>query len=165
MAAWRKEDPKSTEVHEDRLYRTRRDRRDLMNRIGVERNLGRSYSTVEECRKKAAVVMQGARVIKNITLAGTVQPGSITDETGPDVFRIGDDAIIDAIAMTDGPFVPLAPAPSHDHPEQVHEAENLPGDRVKKPVRKRAKPSINKDKVASERQLLGRPTDMKGFAK
>lgn len=165
MAAWRKEDPKSTEVHEDRLYRTRRDRRDLMNRIGVERNLGRSYSTVEECRKKAAVVMQGARVIRNVTLAGTVQPGSITDETGPDVFRIGDDAIIDAIAMTDGPFVPLAPAPSHDHSEQVHEAENLPEDRMKKPVRKRAKPSINKDKVASERQLLGRPTDMKGFAK
>lgn len=30
MATWHKEDPKATEVHEDRLYRTRRARRDLM---------------------------------------------------------------------------------------------------------------------------------------
>lgn len=165
MAVWRKEDPRSTEVHEDRLYRTRGERRDLLQHIGVERNLGRSYSTVEEYRKIAVTVLQGARIIRNVALAGTLQPGSITDETGPNIFGIGGNEIIDVLPSTDSPFAPLAETASPDHPEQDDEAEKRLPVRKETPPTKQTKASTTKDIAASDKQLLGRPKDMKGFSK
>lgn len=109
--------------------------------------------------------MQGARTIGNGALPGTVQPGSITDDTGPNVFKIGDNEIIDIDAMTDGPFMPLAQAPTEDSAEQGHDAEIQPDGRVKNPRKTLTKPVTTEEKGGSETRLLGRPKDMKGFSK
>ena len=82
LATWRKEDPRATELYEDRIRRVRRERRDQLRVIGVERKLKRSFSTLEELEAKARNVMAGARIVPSQPLPGTTPPGSITDLSG-----------------------------------------------------------------------------------
>jgi hypothetical protein len=49
MAAVHLEEPGVREMHEDRLMRVRRERREQLKAIGVDRNLPRSFSTLDEC--------------------------------------------------------------------------------------------------------------------
>lgn len=98
MAAWRKKDPKSAVIHEDRIMRLRRERFDVLRAIGVERKLNRSYSTVEECIRKTNAVFAGARVVRAGTLEGTTAPGAIEDLTGPHVIQLGGSMVLDGIA-------------------------------------------------------------------
>lgn len=90
MAKYRLEDPSSTEIHEDRVMQTRRHRYDQTNAIGLEHNLKRSYSTVEECREMAKGIFAGARVTPSRPLTGTTRPGAIADvQLGDGVFQVG----------------------------------------------------------------------------
>jgi putative transposase len=90
--AFRYEEPEVTEIHEDRLASTRRERSDLLKQIGVERNLPRSYSTVEECIAKARSVFGGARIVRSSGEMRTVPPGEINSRVdGPGLVSIGGD--------------------------------------------------------------------------
>ena len=90
MAEYRREDPDSTEIYEDRIMKTRRQRYDQIEAIGLEHDLSRSYSTVAECREMAKAVFSGARVSRSRPLAGTTRPGQITDVRPSDgVFQVG----------------------------------------------------------------------------
>ncbi len=90
MAAYRKENPDVTVIHNDRIMKTRRQRFDQLKAIGVERKLARSYSTAEECKAMGRAVFAGARVVRDLTVTDTVRPGQITSCTdGPGVFQIG----------------------------------------------------------------------------
>lgn len=100
MAEYRREDPDSPEIYEDRIMRARRQRCDQIKAIGVEHNLPRSYSTVAECREMAKAVFAGARAIRSQPLAGTIRPGEITNIQPSDgVFIVGID---DSSASTTG---------------------------------------------------------------
>jgi hypothetical protein len=100
MAEHRQEDPSISEIYEDRILQTRRQRYDRIKAIGLEHHLPRSYSTVEECREMAKAVFAGARLTKSQPLAGTTRPGTITDMQPEDgVFRVGVDD-----TTTDAPF-------------------------------------------------------------
>lgn len=89
--AHRREDPDITEIYEDRIASTRRNRFDQLKKIGVERRLARSHSTFEECRMKARHVFAGARIVRSSEGGQTVRPGDLTASMqGPGVFLIGD---------------------------------------------------------------------------
>lgn len=92
MAEWPREGPRSREIDEDRVMRLRRERFDQLRSIGVERRLSRSYSTIEECQKKASAVFVGARLIPSDEMAICVAPGGITDiGKAPNIYLIGGD--------------------------------------------------------------------------
>jgi hypothetical protein len=78
MAEHRREHPAATEFHEDQVARTRAHRYQQIKAIGVEHNLPRSYSTIEECRRLGKAVFAGSRMIRSETVAGTTRPGQIT---------------------------------------------------------------------------------------
>ena len=77
LETMRREDPKATELYEDRLSRIRQERFHRLRAIGVERRLKRSYCTLEECVRKARSLFSGARIIRNEPLAGTTPAGRI----------------------------------------------------------------------------------------
>jgi hypothetical protein len=90
MQDYRKEDPSVTEIHEDRLAKTRRARFEQLKSIGVEQRLSRSSSTIEECITKGKAVFAGARVVPTPGMLNTVRPGEIMSSgDGPGVFKIG----------------------------------------------------------------------------
>lgn len=90
METYRKEAPNVTELHEDRLAKTRRERHDRLNALGVERRLQRSFSTFEECYAKGKAVFAGARIIPSTVTTDTVRAGSIMDQMeGDGIFKIG----------------------------------------------------------------------------
>ncbi len=101
MAKWRREDPKSAEIHEDRLMKFRRELFTMMRKIGVERNLPRSYSTIAECQAKAKAVFAGAKITPARSLKGTVGPLDIMNiGMTENVFKIGsDDSLIEGNAV------------------------------------------------------------------
>jgi hypothetical protein len=78
MAEDRREHPAATELHEDQVARTRAHRYQQIKAIGVEHNLPRSYSTIEECRRLGQAVFAGSRMIRSETVPGTTRPGQIT---------------------------------------------------------------------------------------
>jgi hypothetical protein len=100
MAELRREDPETAAFHDDRVMRTRLQRHAQIEAIGVEHDLPRSYSTVEECQAMGKAVFSGARVVRSEPLAGTISPGELTNLTPSGaVYRIGNqDGPIDATA-------------------------------------------------------------------
>uniref|UniRef100_UPI002FE073D9 hypothetical protein n=1 Tax=Limimaricola cinnabarinus TaxID=1125964 RepID=UPI002FE073D9 len=56
MTEIRKEDPATTEFHNDQVIRSRKHRYELTQALEIEHNLARSYATIEECRAKAKAV-------------------------------------------------------------------------------------------------------------
>jgi hypothetical protein len=90
MAEYRREDPSSSEIHDDRIMQTRRWRYDRVKAISLEHDLPRSYSTLAECREMAKAVFAGARVTRSRLMADTMPPGKITDvRPGEGVFEVG----------------------------------------------------------------------------
>jgi hypothetical protein len=78
MAEHRRENPAVREFHEDQVARTRAGRYQQVKAIGLEHNLPRSYSTIEECRRMGKAVFAGSRMIRSETAPGTTRPGQIT---------------------------------------------------------------------------------------
>ena len=150
MAAWRRENPRLTEVHDDRVTRFFRDTYQMMKTIGVERKLPRSYSTIGECKEKAKAVFAGARVLPGRVLQGTTAPEDITRiDATENVFQIGDaDSLIEGeLADPDAAETGLKAA--------LDLAADSPPDLVSKPkrqVRPKSKPAG---------PTLGRPVNIK----
>lgn len=109
IRACRKEDPATTEIHEDRLAKVRRERRDLLETIGVEKGLSRSYQTRAEIKAKARIIFQGARVIASNGVQGAAKAGQLTAER-PDgkIFDFTGGA-----GIIDGKVVDPAPSQAH----------------------------------------------------
>jgi len=103
MAEYRREDPETTDIYHDRLMQAKIRRFAEISSIGVEHDLPRSYSTIEECKAMARAVFSGARVIRSETLPGTTAPDAITDlAPGAGVFQIGGGAsVFDGVVAAD----------------------------------------------------------------
>jgi len=159
IAMMRKEDSKMTEIHEDQIMRTRRDRHEQLKVIGVERNLPRSFSTVNECRRKADAFLLGARSIKAGQLHGTIPAGSVTSMmNSPFVFPLGaaneiiDGTVAEPASVVD-PFGQTEQAPLSEMPQPPQ------GPISRKPhsgPRKKRSPETKPSSIA-----LGRPQDLK----
>lgn len=160
MAEQRKQDPRVTELHHDKVMRTRLDRRTQINAIVVENNLPRSYSTIEECEAKGKVVFAGARMMRPAPLPATTPPGDLCKaEPAGKVYRLGEqDAPSDDMAEE------TLPAGSSDiGADRANEVE--PGGNAdapsesgpRKPTRKRPTPS----RPSSTPKKLSRPTNLK----
>ena len=90
MADMRREDPATAEFHEDQVMRTRLHRQERSRAIGVEHNLSRSYSTVDECKAMGRAVFAGSLPIRQETVNGTVKPGQVADLGAADgIYAIG----------------------------------------------------------------------------
>jgi len=150
MAEWRRENPAVTEVYEDMIMRTRRERHEQLKAIGVERKLPRSFSTIEECKAKAKAVFAGSRIMPSKPLSGCARPGSITD-LGADtcVLTIGegpgviDGTAVDLSSIDEAPS-PIAPEPPDQPAEAATKRSQKPG-------------------VAATDGILGRPKDLRGL--
>lgn len=140
MAEYRREDPDTTDIYHDRLMQAKIRRFAEISSIGVEHDLPRSYSSIEECKKMAPAVFAGSRVIRSETLPGTTAPGAITSlAPGGAVFTLGDGpSVIDgslnkdpfdaegdmfnsdgpSMALTNDPGTPPADAPKHPSPRK-----------------------------------------------
>ena len=100
VAEYRREDPAVTEVYNDRLLEARSRRYADISAIGVEHDLPRSHSTIEECQTLAKAVFAGARIVRTTRLSGTTALQDITSlGPGDGVFLLGEgSSIIDAVA-------------------------------------------------------------------
>jgi putative transposase len=126
MQAHRKEDPEITEIHEDRLAKTRRQRFDQLKAIGVERRLSNSSSTFEECKTKSRAVFAGARIIQTTVTENAVRPGEImSSTTGPGVYNIGNGGVViehdDPVTSPEVDHSELANAPLNEPQQQATE--------------------------------------------
>ena len=162
---WRKEDGMLTEVYEDRLASIRRKNFDQMRAIGVERGLSRSYSTREECAKKAAYLFAGVRVIRNTRIDGTTPAGQIMDiAPGTTVFNIsGADMLIDGTAEDVG-----SANPGSSTLDAVHSTGDNPTDKLgHAPGSVGGGPSAtHKDRPKKPKPkpvVLGRPDTLRNF--
>ncbi|MDH2328275.1 hypothetical protein QCN27_15525 [Cereibacter sp. SYSU M97828] len=158
MAECRKEDPQATQFYEDRIARARRKLFNQLRAIGVERKLNRSYSTVEECQRKAKTVFAGARIVRT-KLEGTVEPGALTSlSSGPNVYQIGSGpTVIDGVADA---FDPEASCDDDDLPGDIDRATAEP--EVAKTRRKPPTASGRRSGTTkSAAPMFGRPANIK----
>ena len=157
MAEYRREDPETTDIYHDRLMQAKIRRFAEISAIGVEHDLPRSYSTIEECQKMAKGVFAGSRVIRSEMLPGTTAPGAITNlATGGAVFVLGDGPSVIEGSLDPDPFgddqVNLDPGTIEDaSPDQPDTSPDAPPS----PPKPR-KPSAPKEVVK-----LARPANLK----
>lgn len=163
MAEHRREEPNATEFHDDQVMHTRAHRYDRVKAIGVERNLPRSYSTIDECKRMAKSVFAGARMIRSVPVAGTTRPGQITNlEPSNVVYRFGGQttpvpaaaigpARLDALPGSASPITHTGVAAGSD--------ESKPGSKPSK-IRRKI-PSPEEPSVSD--QKFSRPTNLKGL--
>ena len=125
LEMYRYEHPEVTEMHEDRLLRVYEERHAELNRIAVEHNLPRSYSTQEELRKKLKTVTAGARVVLERNQTGTLDPDNLLEEGRHEgVFNLDDDGSFDdstVVALDDD-------ASSSSHEDSTQEAQKRVND-------------------------------------
>jgi hypothetical protein len=163
VRAYRKEDPAATEIHEDRLAKVRRERRELLDSIGVEKGLARSYQTRAEIKAKARNVFQGARIIASKGVAGAASAGQIT-AARPDgkIFDFtGGNGILEGKAVD--------PAPNQPHAVYAEEmtdevSETIPPRAANAAVKKRQsakKPKIPSPPAEPPKEIFGRPANLK----
>ncbi|MFV1497748.1 hypothetical protein VWY34_13755 [Phaeobacter sp. JH20_02] len=96
MESYRREDPETTALYEDRIAKVRIERFELLKKIGVERRLPRSYVTIEEAKAKARVLFSASRIVSTPVPSNTVAPGSLANcDSGPGVLPIGNAQVID----------------------------------------------------------------------
>jgi hypothetical protein len=161
MAEQRREDPETTAFHDDRVMRTRLDRHARIEAIGVEHDLPRSYSTVEECQAMGRAVFSGAHVVRSAPLAGTTAPGDLTSlAPSAAVYQIGSqDGLIDATAeeidAVDAPDEEGRGFPGTSAPVETDASDPEP----EIPVPSRTGPSSRKETVSPS--VLARPKNLK----
>lgn len=87
LQVWRKEDPRATQIHEDRLCQLRKDRHEMLKKMELERHVPRSYFTIEELRKKSEAIIAGAAVLpsaaRNTKSPNWTAPGAVTQVGAP----------------------------------------------------------------------------------
>lgn len=127
VAEYRREDLNVTEIYYDRLMEARTRRYSDISAIGVEHDLPRSYSTIEECKALAKVAFAGARIIRTKPLAGTTTPNDVTKlDLGEGVFSLGGGrTLFDGVASevfatggSDTAEIGLSDIPDHETPQQ-----------------------------------------------
>ena len=161
MAEQRREDPETAAFHDDRVMRTRLERHAQIEAIGVEHDLPRSYSTVEECQAMGKAVFSGAHVVRSAPLAGTTAPGDLTNLTPSDgVYRLGShDGLIDGTAEE----IDAVDTPDDEgrgFPETSALAATDASDPATEiPVPSRTGPSSRKETVSPS--VLARPKNLK----
>lgn len=158
MADLRREDPATTEFHDDQVMRTRLRRQERSKAICVEHNLPRSYSTVEECKAMGRAVFAGALTIRQETINGTKRPGHVAD-LGPagDVYSLGDsDAQSDSVHEDSAAAAALdSEFEGPDTPECQEARPKTPGSGEKSKETSRPKKRPTAD------QVLSRPKNLK----
>ena len=157
MAEYRREDPETVDIYHDRLMEAKIRRFADISSIGVEHNLPRSYTTIEECKEMAPAVFAGTRIIRTETLPGTTAPDAVTKlAPGAAVFQIGGaSSVIDGEVFDD----PEETAEEVTDPtaDQAVSAGPLPS----APPAKTARPQARTEKAPSQSEKLTRPTDLK----
>lgn len=129
MESYRREDPETTTLYEDRIAKVRLERFEQLKKIGVERRLPRSYVTIEEAKAKARVLFSASRIVSTPVPSNTVAPGSLANcDSGPGVLPIGDGQVIDQEPT------PPASSPPAEITSQQPQIER-PSQRSKKPRR------------------------------
>lgn len=158
VAEYRREDPEVTEIYNDRLMEVRTQRYADISSIGVEHDLPRSYSTIEECKAMASAVFAGARMARPKKLAGTTSPDAVTNlDPGEGVFSLGGElSVIDG-----GPDE--VPVPSGKNVSEPGSSENPPPNLSQDPDLGEA-PAPKKSKARAPKgqsMKLARPTNLK----
>lgn len=112
--------------------RHRRELFESQRKIGIEHKLPRSYSTIEECRRRAKAVFAGARIMPVADRVRTVAPDSLAD-LGPDVpaLKIGSgggliDGTAEDVTAGDATFEPSALVPESSSGSEPVEAGGPP---------------------------------------
>lgn len=96
MESYRREDPETTTLYEDRIAKVRLERHERLKNIGIERRLPRSYVTVAEARAKARVLFAASRLVETPVPSNTAAPGTLANcGSGPGVLPIGDAQVIE----------------------------------------------------------------------
>lgn len=163
VRAYRKEDPATTELYEDRLAKVRRERRDILERIGVEKGLSRSYQTLAEIKAKARIIFQGARVIASNGVQGAANAGQLTAERpNGKIFNFtGGNGIVEGMVVNPSPSQPQAV----NSENMVDEAcATIPPEAAKAAGKKRAsaKPPKKPSSLAEQpKEIFGRPEKIK----
>jgi putative transposase len=100
VAEYRRDAYGSADIYEDRLLEARSRRYADISSIGVEHDLPRSYTTIEECKNFAAAVFKGARIVRTKALTGTIAPEAVTKlDLSEGVFSIGEaPSVVDGVA-------------------------------------------------------------------
>ncbi len=75
--AVRAEDPREVRDFDLRLAQMRNERFDILRRVAIERDIPRSYMTIEEARTKADRLTSGMHAHRPEPMPGTVAPGMI----------------------------------------------------------------------------------------
>lgn len=114
VAEYRREDPEVTEIYNDRLIEARTRRYDDISATGVEHDLPRSYTTIEECKALAKAVFAGARIVRTNRLPGTIALDDVTKlGPGEGIFSLGGNA-----SLVDGVANDVCPPPVGDFVDQ-----------------------------------------------
>ncbi|NYS26860.1 hypothetical protein HUK65_18040 [Rhodobacteraceae bacterium 2376] len=157
MAEYRREDPETSEIYHDRLMQAKIRRFDEISTIGVEHDLPRNYTTIEECKAMAKAVFAGARVIRSETLPGTTAPDAITNPApGGAVFALGDEPSVIEGSLNPDPFEDdeVNPDPGTIEDASPDQPETSPDTPPSSP--KPRNPSVPKEVVK-----LARPANLK----
>lgn len=157
MAEYRREDPETTEIYHDRLMQAKIRRFADISSIGVEHDLPRSYTTIEECKAMARAVFAGARVIRTETLPGTTAPDAITNlGPGAGVFQIGGGASVVDGAVNADPF------DADDVSGDPVDPKHISTDQSEGPTEDRPAPSKPRNSRAKKQFVkLRRPSNLK----
>jgi putative transposase len=160
---YRKEDPTKTEMYEDRLANVRRNRQHILDRIGVEKGLSRSYHTREEIKSKARAAFRGARVVSSQGIPNTVSAGQITaDRPEGKVFDFSRGAgFVDATAVEPIDSQPLAITANTDADMTKDASDNMNMTASRKKLLSTNAPKNPTPPPESPREVFGRPTNFK----
>ena len=91
VAEYRRDNDGNADIYEDRLLQARARRYADISSIGVEHDLPRSYSTIEECKSLAAAVLKGSRIVRTTSLSETIAPAAVTKlDLTEGVFALGE---------------------------------------------------------------------------
>ncbi|MDE4147185.1 MAG: hypothetical protein P1U91_20360 [Pseudophaeobacter sp. bin_em_oilr2.035] len=127
MASYRRENPETTKLYEDRIAKVRLERQELLQKIGVERRLPRSYVTFEEARTKAKALFASSQVVRTRVPLDTVAPGSLaTASSGPGVLPIGDAEVIDLAPSNPAPETKEVQPSEKQRPKQKSKTTRKP---------------------------------------
>jgi len=163
MAFWLHKHGETAEIHADRLFQLRLEREEELIKIGQRHRLARSYSTIEECQKKAGELFRASRVIRSTQLADTTPPGQIANlENGPSVFNIGKES-----TLIEGQISSASEADSSDttlaRSALAGSIEDAQSGRDNTIARSPTKKTARKTKPVKPGPTLGRPENLKGL--
>lgn len=163
MALWCKEHEETAEIHNDRLIQLRRKRSEELDEIARRHRLARSYSTIEECQKKAGELFRASRVIRSTQLADTTLPGKIANlENGPSVFNIGKESTLIKGQISSASEVDFSDT-TLARSALAGSSEDAQSGRDNTTARSPTKNIARKIKSAKPGPTLGRPENLKGL--